>query len=99
MGFRRTFVGGAIALAPLIAASLLFRHIEKFPTNDDWIYARSTHAVLDGPPAKWAAINGQVLPAAVTPVYLGAAVSKLSGEFSHGKLVLVSQVISGVGAL
>lgn len=95
----RDFLGVLIALAPLVIANWLFRNIEKFPTNDDWIYARSVHAVLEGPPARWAAVNGQVLPTAVTPVYLGALASKLGGGFSHGKLVAVTVIVSGVGVI
>jgi hypothetical protein len=98
----RELLGVLIALAPLVVAFYLFRNIEKFPTNDDWIYARTAFAVsvsiTEGGRPAWTANNRQVPAAAVTPIYFAGAWSALGG-FSREKLLVVTQVFVGTGVV
>jgi len=97
---RRDVLGLLAAVAPLLIGSYSFRHFNIGPTNDDWIYARTTlnvsHSIADGSRPVWTAHNGQVPAAAVTPIYLAGVWSALTG-FSWEKLLVVTQILAGVG--
>lgn len=102
MSFVRHVLGAIAAVSPLVVAAFLFSGVPKHPSNDDWIYGRTTVAVANylrgGEQPKWTSHNGQVPAAAVTPIAIAGMWSAVS-EFSWDKLQFVSQLLSGIGAV